>query len=71
MIFTTEWRIEGQDPEGNWHMLDHPLKAEGDHLRHRDHVVRTLRDMHISRYSKVRLVKYVTSVEVIGEDISV
>lgn len=71
MIFSTEWRIEGQDPEGNWHMLDKPLKAEGDHLAHRDHVVRMLREHGIKRYSRVRLAKYVTSVEVIGEDISV
>ncbi len=71
MIFKIEWRVEGLDPDGNWRLLDRPLGREGDHLGHRDHVVRTLRDMKVSRYSKVRLVKYVTTIEVVGEDVSV
>lgn len=70
-VITTEWRIEGLNPDGDWHTLDRPLKAEGDHLRHRDELVRMLRERGIKRYSRVRLAKYVTSVEVIGEDISV
>jgi len=71
MIFKTEFRIEGLTPEGDWHMIDRPLGTEGDHRAHRDHVVRTLREMGIERYSRVRLAKYVTTIEIMGEDISV
>jgi len=71
MIFKTEFRIEGLSPDGDWHMIDRPLVTEGDHRAHRDHVVQTLRDMHITRYSRVRLAKYFTTIEIMGEDISV
>jgi hypothetical protein len=72
-VFKTEWRIEGQDAEGNWHSLDlaPPLGVEGDHLAHRDHVVKLLREHGIKRYSHVRLAKYVTTIEIVGEDIRV
>lgn len=66
-----EFRVEGLDPDGEWHMLDRPLGIEGDHRAHCDRVVQVIRELNIARYSKVRLVKYVTTVEVIGEDITV
>jgi hypothetical protein len=66
-----KWQIEGKSPDGEWHLIDRPLGKEGDHAAHRDHVARMLRDMSISRYSHVRLAKYVTTIEIIGEDIKV
>lgn len=63
--------IEGLNPEGEWHVLSDRLGREGDHLVHRDAVVRELREHGITRYSKVRLKKVVTTIEVIGEDIRV
>lgn len=71
MIIKTEWHIEGKNPDGEWHMIDKPLGLEGDHRAHRDHVARMLRDMGIERYSHVRLAKYVTTIEIVGEDIKV
>lgn len=71
MIVRTEWKIEGLNPEGDWVMLDRPLMAEDDHLERRDLVVRTLRERGVTRYSKVRLAKYVTTAEIAGEDIPV
>lgn len=74
MILKTEWHIEGKAPDGTWHILDRPLGPgfqDLDRLAHRDHVARMLRDMGIERYSHVRLAKYVTTIEIVGEDIKV
>ncbi len=65
-----EWHIEGLSPEGAWCLLG-KLGTEGDHLAHRDSVVRMLREKGIDRYRSVRLAKYVTTIEIIGQDIAV
>lgn len=71
MITKTQFIIEGLAPDGTWHLLDKPMGLEGDHQAHRDSVVKMLRDSGITRYSQVRLKKIVTTVSIIGEDITV
>lgn len=68
---TISFIIEGLAPDDTWHLLAGPMGLEGDHQAHRDSVVRMLRKMNVTRYSKVRLKKIVTTVSIIGEDIRV
>jgi ABC-type hemin transport system ATPase subunit len=70
-VSTVIFQVEGLGPDGQWHLLDQPLGTAGDHAAHRDAVIRTLRDLNIDRYSRVRLVKYVTTSEVVGQEIEV
>jgi hypothetical protein len=69
-VLHTEWRIEGQAEDGTWHTLAIPGR-EGDHLAHRNVVIELLRAMGVTGYRRVRLAKYVTTIEIIGEDIKV
>lgn len=71
MITETKYHVEGLNPEGEWHMLDRPVEYDADPRAHRDNVVRMLRKMGITRYTRVRLAKYVTTIEIVGEDITV
>lgn len=71
MISKIEFRIEGLNPEGEWHMLGQAMGTDADHAAQRDHVISLLRQSGITRYSKVRLVKHVTTIEVVAEDITV
>lgn len=66
----TEWRVEGL-AGGKWHQVDRPADYLPDPRAHRDEVVNMLRENKITRYRKVRLVKYVTTIEVVGGEISV
>lgn len=68
----TKFQIEGLNPDGEWHLVGlNTLGVEGDHKTHMDHVARMLRDHGITRYSRLRLAKYVTTLEVVGEEITV
>lgn len=72
MIIQTEWRIEGKaEEEDVWHDLGFIHDPSCDHLAQRDRAVRLLRQHGIKRYDKVRLAKHVTTVEIVGEEISV
>jgi hypothetical protein len=72
MVVKTEWKVEGQDVEGNWHLVGlQAVDPSCDHLAQRDHVVKQLREFGIKRYTMIRLAKYVTTIEIIGEDIRV
>lgn len=66
-----EFRIEGLNPAGEWVMLDRPLPVEGDHQAHRAEVIASLRRHGITQYSSVRLMKYVTTAEQVGQEITV
>lgn len=72
VITSTEWRIEGRaEEEDVWHDLGFIHDDQADPLAQRDRAVKLLREHGIRRYDKVRLAKYVTTVEVVGEDITV
>lgn len=71
MITKIEYHVEGLTAEGEWHLLDRPMGVEGDHQAHRDSIVRTLREMRVTRYERVRLMKVVTTTEMVGEGIKV
>jgi hypothetical protein len=70
-VSTVSFRIEGLNASGEWVMLDRMLPAEGDHAARRDDVIKHLRFHGIDRYSKVRLVKVITTTEVVGQEITV
>lgn len=71
MIIETKFHIEGQIEDGTWHMIDRPVAYQADPRAHRAEVIRVLREHGITRYKKVRVAKYVTTIEIIGEDIPV
>lgn len=70
-VSTVVFQVEGLNPEGDWVLLDKTMGIEGDHQAHRDHVVRLLRDGGVKRFTRVRLMKYVTASEVVGQEIEV
>jgi hypothetical protein len=70
MTVGTKHVVEGLNPDGSWVEVGLAINHE-DPLAQRDSVVRKLRDFGITRYSKIRLAKYVTTIEVVGEDIRV
>ena len=69
-VIKTEWLVEGQTMEGEWHTVGRGSR-EADNLAYRDSVVKLFRQTGMKRYKKVRLARYVTTIEVIGEDITV
>jgi hypothetical protein len=71
VIFKTEHKIEGLNPEGDWVTVGLHVDPDADPRKQRDDTVKMLRHYGIERYSKVRLAKYVTTIEIVGEDISV
>ena len=73
-VFSIAYQVEGLTPDGKWVAIDRTLgieQAPGDHQAHRDHVIKVLRENGVSRYTNVRLAKYVTTAEIIGESIPV
>lgn len=69
-VIKTEWLVEGQTMEGTWHTVGRG-SHEGDNGAYRDSVVNLFRQTGVKRYKKIRLAKYVTTIEIIGEDITV
>ena len=70
-VIKTEFRVEGEDAQGNWHTIGLSPLEDDDPVAERDRVARMLRQHGIRRYGKVRLAKYVTTIDIIGEDITV
>jgi hypothetical protein len=71
VIIKTEHLVEGLNPDDEWHEVGLVIKDGEDPLAQRDRIARQLREFGIKRYSKVRLAKYVTTIEIVGEDIRV
>lgn len=73
MKTTTEYVIEGQDPEGEWRYLgtagdcqDDDFSPEGVAIERRTMMIGMLRGSGVTRYKGVRIKKITVTEEIIG-----